>query len=168
MLNRRLNSIGGMMSNALVWGLTKVDFENCLWNSANGSVAFGGSFLAAVVANSFMQLIFELNHTRYREDTQQIKPHVCTLLGIGAGAVVTIYTADSFPLVSVVAEKAWKFLALSLGAAIVGRIFGKKGMLLGLITAGGAFGYYERSAVYVAGGVGALFGSWRTTRKLGY
>jgi hypothetical protein len=158
------------MSNAVFWGLTKVDFENCLWNSANGAAALGASFLAAAVANAFAQLIFDIAPDRVKLNTPKLKTYACGLIGIGAGAIATIYVADRLSVISVVAEKAFKFLALSVGTAVVGYIFGEmQGMVLGLmISGGGAWGYCERPALYVAGGIGALVGSLLVNEKYGY
>jgi hypothetical protein len=156
------------MSDMLFWGLTKLDFQDALWNSAHGTATAIAGFAAAGLANAFVHQLMEMDHTRYRLNTLEMKPYVCTFLGIGAGALATIYAADRLPQVSVVAEKALKFLAISFTTALAGSLFGIKGFVIGgLTTAGGAWGYYGRSPLYVTGYASALAGSVLTTKYLG-
>ncbi len=156
------------MSNVIFWGLSKTDFQDALWNSAHGTATACAGFAAAGLANLFVHQLMEMDHTRYRLKTLEIRPLACILLGIGAGALATIYVADRLPQVSFVAEKALKFLAISFTTALAGSLFGIKGAVIGgLTTAGGAWGYYGRTPLYVTGYAGAFTGSLLATKYLG-
>jgi hypothetical protein len=139
-----------------IWGLTVRNIENALWNGLSQDAMLFGSMAVAVVANALARSIIPNDH---QNKPSEMKHLVCTVIGAGAGIYVSFLYADRLPFVSFAAEKALKFAVISFVTGAIGVRAGWAGILIGLITSGGALGYFGRGALPTVGAIGAVFGS---------
>jgi hypothetical protein len=138
------------MSNQIFfWGLTHQDFKNSLWNGISEFGALGTGFAAAFAANLVVLNLLNISPRQEREKTV-MKLGIATVISIGAGVIASVYAANRLPYVTFAAEKALKFLTITLCGGLTG-VF--------LITFGGMMGYFGRTSLYSDGVMGALLGS---------
>lgn len=151
------------MANDFIWGLTVRDFENAFWNDLNDyAIVFGGMAVAAT-ANLISRSIIP---NEGRNKSGGMKHFACTVIGIGAGVFVSFHYADRLHHVTFTAEKALKFLVISIGTAAIGAKTGFAGMVIGMITSGGALGYFGKDLLRAGGAIGAVIGSMIVTNSL--
>jgi hypothetical protein len=144
------------MSNDFFWGLTVRDFQNAFWNDVNDfAILFGGMAVAAVANIAARSIIPNADGKK----SGGMKHLVCTVIGIGTGVLVSFHYADRLHHVTFAAEKALKFVVISLVSGAIGLTAGPLGGLVAMITTGGAFGYFGRSLLRFGGAVGAVSGS---------
>jgi hypothetical protein len=145
------------MTSNVFWGLTNTDLQNCFFNDIGAAkVFFAGAAVAGVV--TFLALKF-LNR---RDPGQAALKHSLISLGIGtiAGSCVSFYFAYHSAPITVAAEKALKFLALTFVMSALGSIPAKKGAVLGLLTfGGGVWPVFGRTPLYYVGLFGAISGA---------
>ncbi len=150
------------MSNDFIWGLTVRDFENAFWNDVSGCKMLFGGMAAAATANIISRAIIPNNE---RNKASGVKHLICTVIGIGAGVLVSFHYADRLHHVTFAADKALKFLVISLVTSTIGLGVGRRGAVIGMITSGGALGYFGRRALYAEGALGAVIGSTLVARS---
>jgi hypothetical protein len=145
------------MTSNVFWGLTNTDLQNCFFNDIGAAkVFFAGAAAAGVV--TYLALNF-LN--RKAADQTSLK-HSLVSLGIGtiAGSCVSTYFAYLSAPITVAADKALKFLALTFVMSALGSIPAKQGAAIGLLTfGGGVWPVFGRTPLYSLGLFGAIFGA---------
>jgi hypothetical protein len=144
-----------MSNNVFFWGLTYKDFGNSIWNGVYETAAFGAGFAAAGVANLIVLSLLgteEEPHRGQRNGISVPKLLLGTVISIGAGVAASVYAANRLPHVTFVAEKALKFLAITMLTGWTG--------VIPAITGGGMWGYFGRKVLYVSGSVGAIGGGF--------
>lgn len=139
-----------------IWGLTTRDIENALWNGLSESAMLFGGMAVAVAANAISRSLLPNDH---RDKASGMKHLVCTVIGISAGVYASFRYANRLPHVTFAADKALKFLVISIVTAAIGAQIGWAGTAIALITSGGAFGYFGRSVLRCEGAIGAVLGS---------
>jgi hypothetical protein len=144
------------MSNDFIWGLTVRDFQDAFGNSLNDYAVLFSGMAAAAAANLLSRFIIPSEN---RNSAGGMKHLGCTVIGIGAGALVGFHLAGRLHHVTFAAEKAFKFLALSFVTGVIGLGAGPLGSVIGLITSGGALGFFGRNVLRVGGAFGAVAGS---------
>lgn len=144
------------MANDFIWGLTIRDLENAFWNDVNDYAIFFGGMAVAATANFISQSIIPNDK---QNKAGGMKHLACTVIGIGAGVFVSFHYADRLQHVTFTAEKALKFLVISIGTAAIGAKTGFAGMVIGMITSGGAYGYFGKDLLRAGGAIGAVIGS---------
>ncbi len=142
------------MSDFVIGGLAARDFGNALVNTGYTTLIFFTGMAVAAAAASIAKVI--LNPRK----SDSISPGFCYVFGIGVGLAGSGYVAMHLPFVTFTAEKALKFLAISLGTAAAGRLLGKAGVSIGTITIGGALGHFEPIIPsLIVGAAGSILGS---------
>jgi hypothetical protein len=140
-----------------VLGLTFRDCENTFWNSVSGSNVLFGGMAAAVAANALFQ---RMTPNEQEKGASPLKRAVCTVLGAGAGVLVSFYAASRVHCVQFAFEKAVKFFLLSLLTGTVGCIGTPlTGFVVWLSCQGGTWGYFGRDALRLGGALCAVTGS---------
>lgn len=139
-----------------IWGLTVRDIENAFSNSMSGCKMVVGGMAVAAAVNALFRYIIPDEKTNKADDKKHI---VSTAIGIVAGVLVSFRYVDRLPHVTFAAEKALKFLVISIVTGSIGMQAGPLGLAITLITGGGAWGYFGRSALHVGGAIGAVIGS---------
>jgi hypothetical protein len=119
-------------------------------------VFFAGAFVAGVVA------LFAINLLN-RDDPDQSslkKIAISSFMGTIAGFCVSAYIAYHCSPITVAADKALKFLALTLATAALGTLPGKAGAVIGLLTfGGGVWPIFGRTSLYYLGLCAAITGA---------
>ncbi len=141
------------MSNDFIWGLTLQDFQNGFWNGMSDSAMLLGGMAAAAAANALSRTLISNNK---QDKAYEMKHLACTVIGIGAGVWISFHYADRLHHVTFAAEKALKFLVISIVTGAIGASTGLVGLAIGLMTSGGAFGYFGRGLLRVEGGLGGV------------
>ena len=148
------------MSHDFFWGLTVRNLENALWNSLSQNAMLFGGMAVAVAANALARYIIPNDH---QNNPSGMKNLVCIVIGAGAGTYVSFLYADRLPHVTFAADKALKFAAISVVTGAIGSRAGWAGTAIGLITSGGAWGYFGRGVLPALGAIGAVAGSLGAT-----
>jgi hypothetical protein len=147
-----------------IWGLTTQDLGNAFWNGISQNAMFlGGMAVAGTTAMVAHRILVSHSHSG---QSSAKKPLLCALIGIGVGIAASLNYADRLHHVNFAADKALKFLVLSLVTGAIGLKAGRTEMVISLITLGGAFGYFGRGVLHAHGTIGAVIGvgiiSWVT------
>src|ERR1700733_2236554 len=100
-----------------IWGLKTRDIENALWNSLSESAMLISGLAVAMTANAVSRAFFPNNR---QEKSSGMKHLVCTFIGIGAGVWISFRYADRLPYVTFAADKALKFLVISIVTGAIG------------------------------------------------
>jgi hypothetical protein len=140
-----------------IWGLTNTDFQTCFDNDMDAAkVFFAGALVAGAVA------LFALNLLNRGEPNQSSLKNTAFSTGIGtvAGFCVSAYVAYHSDPISLAADAAWKFLALTVAAAALGTIPAKEGAAIGLLTfGGGVWPVFGRTPLYYLSLYAAISGA---------
>jgi hypothetical protein len=133
------------MSEAVFWGLSKVDFRNATINGFYISATFAiGMTVAASVTYLALRIIADPANKTIK--TRALCGAAGAVIGIGA----SFYATQHLTPITFVAEKSLKFLVLTFPAALTG--------VLSFVTTGGMWGYFGRKSLYFAGLMGGLSG----------
>jgi hypothetical protein len=147
----------------LIWGLARKNFEDALWNGLSHTAIFTIGAGAAIVANGISRAFFSNDDQGKPSDGKHL---VCTWIGFGASAYACFRYADRLPCVTFAADKALKFLVLSLVTGGLGFQVGAVGGVISMATAGGVLGYFGPGLLCVSGALGAAYGSHLLTEKI--
>jgi hypothetical protein len=146
----------------MVGGLTVGDFGNALSNTGYTTLVFFAGVAVAATTSGIAKTLLKPSPAYSLQDLQGFdRRRFCYLLGFTVGLGGSAYFGSHMPFVSFAGEKALKFLAISLGtAAAAGTLLGIKGAAIGLITMGGALGYFEPVVPIMAlSAAGSILGS---------
>lgn len=126
----------------LIWGLTTRDIQSAFWNGCSEvGIAFGVTVIAIAAHRVARRFIPNESYQR----PGKLKQFFCTVLGIGAGICVGWPAAERLPYVTFAADKAWKFMVISVVGCAIGLSSGPVGFFFATTASGGAFGYFGRN-----------------------
>src|SRR5258708_25725513 len=108
------------MCNAGFWGLTKVDFENVLWNGVTWlAVGYAGKAVGAIVALASEKILLP-NGITVDKGSDGIKLLACKAVALGAGIAASVSVSNRLPFVAIAGQTALKSMVIGFGVTVVG------------------------------------------------